>query len=284
MQNVDITIIIPTKNEEKNIVSCLLPLIDWAREIIVVDSMSTDKTVEIASNYGASIVPFQYRGGWPKKRQYVLDNFKFKSNWILLLDADEILTNKSKDEIEVAISNEEYSGYHLLFRMEFLGKVLIKSDPGLRKLSLFRVGKGYYEKRFEDQDNSMGDMEVHEHVIVNGKVGVLKEPIIHRNINSLSRFIIKHDEYSNYECKVHTSGENTLIKENFWGSKEQRRRYIKKKLIRNPLAPFFYFLYLYFVKGGFLEGKPGFYYILYQCVYLYFVNSKIYEIEHSNNY
>ena len=280
MPKVDITVIVPTKNEEKNLAFCLEPLTGWAEKIIVVDSISQDKTAEIAQNYGAEVIPFNYKGGWPKKRQFVLDTYTFTTKWVMLLDADEILTPDSKKEIENAINQPEYDGFYLFFRMEFLGRMLIKSDPGLRKLSLFKAGKGGFEKRFEAQDNTMGDMEVHEHVLVNGKVGTLQQPILHRNVNDLSRFIIKHVEYANYECKVHTEGAETAIKERFWGTKEERRRYIKKNLIRNPFAPFFYFIYLYIFKGGFLEGMPGFYYILYQCIYLYFVGSKIYEIEH----
>jgi glycosyltransferase involved in cell wall biosynthesis len=279
MGKVDITVIIPSKNEEKNIAACLMPLQNWAAKIIVVDSNSKDKTVEIAQSYGAEVVSFNYQGGWPKKRQYILEKYKFTTSWILLLDSDEILTEATKAEIENSILKTEYDGYYLFFRMEFLGKMLKYSSSDLRKLSLFRTGKGEFEKRFEDQDSSMGDMEVHEHVIVKGKVGVIKNPIIHRNINNLSRFIIKHDEYSNYECHVHTEGLATDIKEKFFGTKEERRRYIKKRFIRNPVSPFFYFLHLYLFKGGFLDGRAGFYYIIYQCMYLYFVSSKIYEIE-----
>ncbi len=262
-----ITVIIPTKNEEKNLDHCLEPLKGWAEKVVVVDSGSTDRTVDIAKSYGASLINFKYTGGWPKKRQYVLDTYKFSTNWILLLDADEILTEEVKKSIEQAVLSKEYDGYYLWFRMEFLGKILLRSDPGLRKLSLFRTGSGKYEKRFSDQDNSMGDMEVHEHIIVGGKIGEIKNPITHRNFNNISRFIIKHDEYSNYECKVHTQGIETGIKANFWGTKEERRRYIKKRLIRNPLSPIFYFFYLYVIRLGFLEGYAGFYYILYQCIY-----------------
>lgn len=277
---VDITVIIPTKNEERNLAFCLEPLKGWARKIVVVDSNSTDNTHSIAGRYNADVILFDYHGGWPKKRQFVLDTYAFETGWILLLDADEILTAESKAEISAAIQKSDCDGYYLWFGLEFLGRVLKRSDPGLRKLCLFRTGKGNFEKRYGNQDNSMGDMEVHEHVIVDGNVGELTSTVLHRNFNNLSRFIIKHDEYSNYECKVHTSGEQTPLKAKFWGKKEERRRYLKKRLIRNPLAPMAYFCYLYFLRGGFLEGRPGFYYVLYQCIYLYFVNSKIYEAEH----
>ena len=278
----DLTVLIPTRNEEKNLSHCLSPLKDWAKKIIVIDSNSTDRTVDIAIEYGAEIIRFDYQGGWPKKRQFVLESYKFDTEWVLLLDADEILLDNVKKEIEEAVKSLDIDGYYIWFHLEFMGKMLFRSDPGLRKLSLFRVGKGNYEKRLNNQNKSMGDMEVHEHVIVKGNVGELKSPVLHRNFNSISRFIIKHDEYSNYESMIHTQGLQTDIKARFWGKTEERRRYIKKQLIRNPLAPLAYFLYIYVLKGGFIEGYPGFYYVLYQCIYLYFVNSKIYEIERTN--
>ena len=280
MSTFSITVVVPTKNESKNLPHCLGPLKDWAQQVVIVDSASEDETVPIAQEFGATVLQFKYNGGWPKKRQYVLDTFPFRTQWVLLLDADEILSFDSKVEIAKAIQEEDVDGYYLWFHLEFLGRVLKRSDPGLRKLSLFRTGKGKFEKRFANQDATMGDMEVHEHVIVDGQVGELKTSILHRNWNSLSRFIIKHDEYSNYECKVHTSGEKTELKERFFGKKEERRRFLKKYLIRNPISPVLYFVYLYVFRMGFLEGMAGFYYVLYQCIYLYFVSSKIYEAEH----
>jgi glycosyltransferase involved in cell wall biosynthesis len=274
---IDLTIVIPTKNEEKNLPSCLEPIYNWASEIVIVDSNSSDNTKQISEDFGVEFLNFNYKGGWPKKRQFVLESYKFKTNWVLLLDSDEILTDESKREIEKAIIDINFNGYFLLYRMEFLGKMITKADPGMRKLSLFRVGFGNFEIRLADQDTSMGDMEVHEHVIVNGNVGVLENPILHRNVNSLSRFIIKHDEYSNYESKLFIEGGKGDLKENFFGSKEERRRFLKKRFIRNPISPIGYFIYLFIIKRGFLDGKSGFYYILYQCIYLYFISSKIYE-------
>lgn len=282
MQKVDITVIIPTKNEEKNLSFCLQPIYNWAQKIIVVDSGSTDGTHAIASKYNAEVVIFDYKGGWPKKRQHIIETYPFTTQWILLLDADEILDDKSKLSIENAIKRTEIDGFYIWFRLEFLGRMLKRSAPGLRKMSLFRTGKGNYERRFGAQDNTMGDMEVHEHVVVNGRVTELDTPVLHRNYNNFSRFIIKHDEYSNYEAKVHTQGEKTAIEEKFFGTPEQRRRYLKKKFIRNRLSPIGYFFYLYILKLGFLDGKAGFYYSIYQAIYLYFVNSKVYEIEYLN--
>ena len=225
--------------------NCLKEVIDWAEKVLIVDSNSTDCTRSIATEYGAEIIDFNYNGGWPKKRQFVIDNYKFKTEWILLLDADEVLTDKIKKAIFSATLNDNFDGYYLWFKMFFLGRFLRFSDPGMRKLSLFRVGKGSYEMRYENQDISMGDMEVHEHVVVQGTVGTIKEPIMHLNYNSLSRFIFKHDQYSNYEAKVHIEGTDKELPSKFFGSFEQRRRFLKKMFIENPLSPLFYFIYLY---------------------------------------
>ena len=121
MSKISLTVIIPSKNEEKNIGFCLEPLVGWAEEIIVVDSLSTDDTQKIANDYGARIIQFEYKGGWPKKRQYVLDTYSFETEWILLLDCDEILSEVSKNEIGQAIRSPEFNGYYLLFKEEFFG-------------------------------------------------------------------------------------------------------------------------------------------------------------------
>ena len=279
---IDLSVIIPVKNEERNLQFCLQPLKGWAKHVIIVDSHSTDDTCKIAESFGAEVIQFEYQGGWPKKRQFVLDTYEFSTQWVMLLDSDEILTEASKSEINEAILDPDVSGYYLFFKMEFFGKMLRHSDPGLRKLSLFRTGTGGYEKRYQDQDESMADMEIHEHVIVRGETRNLKAPILHRNYNNMSRFIVKHDEYSNYEARVHLNGSDAELKAKFFGTKEQRRRYLKKHLIKNAWSPFFYFFYMFILRGGFRDGRPGFYYILYQCIYLYFVSSKMYEIEVSN--
>ena len=82
-----VSVLIATKNEERNLPRCLEPLCGWADEIVVVDSQSTDRTGEIAHSYGAEVVQYHYPGGWPKKRQWALDTYPFRNPWILILDA-----------------------------------------------------------------------------------------------------------------------------------------------------------------------------------------------------
>lgn len=280
---VPLSVLIPIKNEEKNLTACLDPIYNWADEILIIDSKSTDASIDIANQFGAKVIQFEYNGGWPKKRQWALDNYLFKNEWILLLDADEILLPKIKVEIEQAIQNNSFDGYTVLLQMEFLGKHLKYAYPGLRKLSLFKIGKGRFEKRLQDQDSSMADIEIHEHVIVDGKIGHLKNPILHRNYNSLSRYINKHNEYSNWEASIFLFGDNTDLQPSLLGSQAQKRRFLKKLFMRVPGISFIYFFYQFFLKLGFLDGYSGYYFCLFKMIYFIEIKAKIYELEKGLN-
>ena len=138
-------------------------------EVYVIDSGSIDATPQIARSYGAKAVQFHYRGGWPKKRQWAIDNLPLAFDWIFLVDADEALTPELEGEIRRAIGNPTVNGYYVSLRMYFLGRVLRTwRCRTFGSSSLFRKGKGRYECRLRDQDLSMADMEVHEHVVVDG--------------------------------------------------------------------------------------------------------------------
>src|SRR5207237_7626383 len=132
-------------------------------EVYVVDSASADDTVSIAHSYGAKVVQFHYAGGWPKKRQWAMDTLPLSFEWVLLLDADEVLTPELCEEIQLAIENHEVNGYYIALKVHFLGRRLRHSGARFWKLSLFRKALGRYECRLENQDGSMADMEVHEH-------------------------------------------------------------------------------------------------------------------------
>lgn len=283
MNPLPISILIPTKNEEKNIARCLDSINGWADEIIIVDSQSTDQTLEICGQYGTQIIQFDYKGGWPKKRQWALDTFPFRNDWILLLDSDEILLPGIKTEIERAIKSETHDGYWIRFQIYFLGKMLQYGGTELWKLSLFRKGKGSYEKRLTEQDESMADMEVHEHVIVDGNIGRLKQPVKHENINALDRYIQKHNEYSNWEAQLYLKGNSDSIKPKLFGNQTERRRWLKKKLLTFPGSSFLFFLNGYLFKLGFLDGRQGFIYAAFRGTYMFNIKAKIFELKQNNH-
>jgi glycosyltransferase involved in cell wall biosynthesis len=273
-----VTVIIPVRNEAHNLPRCLRALGDMG-EVIVVDSQSTDATVEIARDFGAQVVQFHYPGGWPKKRQWAMDTLALAHDWILLLDADEVLTPELVAEIRRAIQRPEMSGYYIALRIYFLGRVLRHGDARFWKLSLFRRGTGKYECRLKDQDASMADMEVHEHVTIDGKTARLENPLIHHNVESLSRYIQKHDEYSNWEARVLSQkGGELAIAPSLFGTQAQRRRWLKQKLFAVPGSPVLLFIYRYLFRLGFLDGVPGLIYCGFQAVQMFHTKSKMYEL------
>jgi glycosyltransferase involved in cell wall biosynthesis len=274
-----VSVIIPVRDEAKNLPRCLQALRDVG-EVYVIDSQSTDESVEIARSHGAQVVQFHYQGGWPKKRQWAMNTLPIAHDWILLLDADEVLTPELSEEIRAAIRNPAIAGYSILLRTCFLGRVLRHGDVGLWKLSLFRRGKGQYECRLKDQDASMADMEVHEHVVVEGATASLRNPLIHYNVESLSRYIRKHDEYSNWESHVVLErGEDKELPPSLLGTQAQRRRWLKRKLFAVPGSPVLLFLYRYVLRFGFLDGAPGLIYCGFQAVQMFHTKAKIYEMK-----
>jgi len=277
--SVPVSVLVPTRNEGRNLSRCLEPLIGWADEIVVVDSRSTDDTVEIAESFGATVLQFDYEGGWPKKRQWALDTFSFRNEWILLLDADEILLDPIKTEIADAISADDQDGYWLRFQLYFLGRQLRFGGFELWKLFLFRHSRGRYERRLEDQDESMSDIEIHEHVVVDGSVGRLRKPIRHENWNSLYRYIQKHNEYSQWEAKVYFENAGGELEASPFGNQAQRRRWLKKQLVRVPGFPLITFFYHYIFRLGFLDGRPGLIYCGLKAVQRFHAKAKLYELK-----
>jgi glycosyltransferase involved in cell wall biosynthesis len=272
--SVPVSVVIPTRNEGRHLPRCLEAIRRFS-EVYVIDSQSTDSTVEVARAFGAKVVQFHYHGGWPKKRQWALDSFPFENDWVLLLDADEVLTPELTDEIEEAIRNPNLNGFRVFLR--------INLGNGFWKLSLFRRGKGHFECRLRDQDQSMSDIEVHEHVVVDGRVSKLQHVLPHHNVESLARYLTKHNEYSNWEARVllQATEQPGDLPPALFGNQAQRRRWLKKRFFRLPGSPVFFFLSKYVLRLGFLDGVPGLIYCVLQSTHFFHIKAKMYELEHA---
>jgi glycosyltransferase involved in cell wall biosynthesis len=276
-----VTVVIPTRNEARHLKSCLAAIRRFS-EVYVVDSQSMDSTVEVARAFGAKVEQFHYHGGWPKKRQWALDSLPFENDWVLLLDADEVLTPELADEIVEAIRDPNLIGYRVFLQIHFLGRRLRFGGNGFWKLSLFRRGKGHFECRLRDQNQSMSDIEVHEHVVVDGRVGKLRNALPHHNVESLDRYLAKHNEYSNWEARVllQTTEQRVELPPVLFGNQAQRRRWLKKRFFGLPGSPILFFLYKYILRLGFLDGVPGLIYCALQSTHFFHIKSKMYEAEH----
>jgi glycosyltransferase involved in cell wall biosynthesis len=285
-----LTVIVPVRNEAHNLARCL-ESIQSVGEIYVVDSASADDTAAIAQSHGAKVVQFRYAGGWPKKRQWAMDTLPLAYDWIFLLDADEVLTPELAHEIQQAIQDPHTNGYYIALRMYFLGRRLRHSGASFWKLSLFRKGLGRFECRLRAQDTTMADMEVHEHVVVSGATRKLTHPLLHYNVESLSRYIQKHNEYSNWEARVWLEAQRNQANRNknnnindaeiqpsLWGTQAQRRRWLRRRFLALPGSPLLFFFYKYLLRLGFLDGIPGLIYCALQGIQFFHIKAKIYEL------
>lgn len=252
-QTLDLTIAIPVKNEEKNLVGCLESIgSDLARHIVVIDSGSTDRTIEIALKYGAEVVDFKWNGKFPKKRNWFLRNHTLETKWIFFLDADEFLTEDFKKELREKLNSEDKVGYCLCYTVHFLGKPLKGGYP-LRKQALFQIGAGEYEKVDEDRWSHL-DMEVHEHPVLVGKVGIIRSKIDHMEFRGVSNIIIKHNEYSNWEAERFLNALRQTKTSNHWTWKQKLKYKIMQSVWIGPI----YFFGSFFLYGGFKDGARGF--------------------------
>ena len=253
---VAVSVLIPCKNEELNISACIQS-INWAKEIFVVDSQSTDRTAHIAEEHGAKVVQFEYKGGWPKKKNWALENLSFSHEWVLILDADECLPPEAEEEIRKIVTNpdEKHAGYWINRRYFFLGQPLKHAYFPNWNLRLFRHRLGRYEK-ITDLSTDSGDHEIHEHVVVQGSTGKLSSIMDHHAFPTIDSFVEKHNRYSNWEAIVESSAEDDDTALQLVTVKGKRRlRRIFRKL---PFRPTLRFLYVYLWQGGILDGWAGY--------------------------
>ena len=253
---VQISLLVPCKNEEANLERCL-GSVQWIDEMFLVDSQSTDLTSEIAQKFGARIVQFNYQGGWPKKKNWAIENLPFSHEWVLILDADECLPPEAEEEIRKIVTNpdEKHAGYWINRRYYFLGKPLKHAYFPNWNLRLFKHKKGRYEKITELNTDS-GDNEVHEHIVVKGTTGRLECLMDHHAFPTIDSFVEKHNRYSNWEAVVESSStdDDSALQHDSVKGKRQLRRIFRKL----PFRPTLRFLYVYFWQKGILDGWEGY--------------------------
>ena len=264
-----LSVIILTRDEEANIAACLQS-VGWAEQVFVIDSLSPDRTVEIAEAMGAHVYSHPFEG-YPQQRNWALDNLPFSHDWILMLDADELIPQALAEEIAqvVADNRQDPAGYYIKRRFFFLGHYL--KHGGLDAswlLRLFRRGRARVENR-----------PINEHVILEGNSGYLRQPFDHKDQRPFSDWISKHNRYTDLEVeeylqeKLHGGYQGT-IKARFWGKEPERNRWIKQNVWnRLPLLvrPFLFFLRNYIIKGGFLDGRQGFMYQVFWSFWVRFL-------------
>lgn len=262
----DLAAIILTKNEELRLPACLESLAGVASEVFVIDSLSTDRTVEIAQRYGARVLahPFVNQAD---QFNWALANVETKAGWILRMDADERLSPELRRELAERLPglDPRVAGLMLPLRIDFLGRTMRHGDSyPVWLLRVWRNGLGKYEEAWMD-----------EHIVLTrGEVLNLHGDLIHEIPNSLSEWTLKHDGYAARECK-------DLIAEAAAPQPHLTRKLNKRLYLRLPpfYRAFIYWLYRYFFRLGFLDGKEGMiYHFLQGFWYRFLIDAKLYEM------
>lgn len=276
-----IAAIILTKNEEKHITRCIESLKNVCNDIVVVDSFSNDKTVELALKYGARVIKHPWKN-YATQFNYGVYECGITADWIWRIDADEFLEGDLGNAVKMAIEgcNEDVNGFYVRKRIDFMGKSLLHGGwyPSYH-LKVFRRGHGDCENRWMD-----------EHIrIFDGKtITVEIGNQVDANLNDLTWWTEKHNGYATREMidmlmmEYEMDATSQKVEPHFWGTEEQRKRWLKIKYIKAPLfvRPFINFIYRYILKGGFLDGKEGFlWHILQGFWYRMLVDAKIFELK-----
>lgn len=273
-QSLDLTIVIPVRNEERNLGLCLSAIgSGFAQQVVVIDSCSLDATRSIAFSSGAQVINFEWDGHFPKKRNWYLQHHRPPTEWVFFLDADEILTPAVKQEIATALHSSVHQGYVLSYSNYFLGRRLCGGYP-LRKLALFR-GKDVAYERVDEDHWSHCDMEVHEHLIVPGSIGLIRSRIDHRDLRGIDNYMAKHNEYASWEAQRLFSHRRLAHADVTW-KPHQRLKY---RLLTTPLGGLVFFLVSFFAMGGWRDGSVGFAFSLLKASYFVQIACRLRELE-----
>ena len=198
-----VSVIVPVKNEAENLRRCL-PALAWADEVFVVDSGSTDETCRVAADHGAKVVQFQFNGSFPKKKNWALDALPFRNEWVLIVDADEVVVPPLAEEIARRITADEADGFYLNMKYFFLGRRIRHCGYAEAwNLRLFKHRLGRYERMPVTAGVQTGDNEAHEHVELNGRVARLVHELDHHAYPSIAVWVEKHNRYAVWEAEMY---------------------------------------------------------------------------------
>jgi glycosyltransferase involved in cell wall biosynthesis len=269
---VPVSVLVPTLDEELNLPDCLQS-VSWADEVFVVDSYSHDRTLAIARAHGAHVVQHAFES-YSRQKNWALDTLPFRNEWVLILDADERVTPELRCAIERAVASGAYDGYYLNRRVFFLGTWIRHAGwyPSWN-LRLFRHRLGRYD-----------DREVHEHVVLNGRVGYLEADLLHVDRRGLEAFIARHNRYSTLEAIARRKAERDApdrarLPVSLLASPVQRKRFLRERVWpRVPGKPLALFVYMYVLRRGFLDGRAGFVLCVFHAFQEFMVGLKLAEL------
>jgi glycosyltransferase involved in cell wall biosynthesis len=269
-----ISVIILTKNEEKDLERCLSS-VQWSDDVHILDSGSTDNTLDIAKQYPVQIStnPFISFGS---QRNYALEFLPAKYNWILFLDADEVVTAEFHAAMLESVNKatDDVAGFYCCWKM-MLENTWLKRSDNFPKWQFRLLRKGMAEFR----DFGHGQKEN----IISGRIEYIKEPYLHFGFSKgWYHWIERHNKYSSQEAEARIRY-RPPFKNIFNPHGSVRNPALKSWLTKIPGWPLMRFFYSYFIRLGFLEGKPGFIYCTNMGYYEFLIKIKMREIRKGKN-
>lgn len=270
-----IDVMIISYNEALNLPHCLQALQGWTNNIFVIDSGSTDGTQDIARSMNAQVVHHAWEG-YARQKNWGLRNLPLKGDWILIVDADEVITPTVRERLlEIAsrpVDDVKENGFFINRLTIFLGQPIRHCGffPSWN-MRFFKRGLALYE-----------DREVHEHMIVADPVGYIKEPMLHDDRRGLEHFVAKHNRYSTLEAKAiynELTNPRAGAGEANVTADARRRRWLKRNVAPYLPSPGLWrFVYMYFLRLGILDGPVGLDFCRFIAMYDYMVSLKLKEV------
>jgi glycosyltransferase involved in cell wall biosynthesis len=279
MSNIpSLTAIVLTYNEALHLQRCLQSLKGICKEIVVVDSFSTDNTQQIAKRFGARFYQNKFENH-ASQINWGLKNCEITTDWVIRVDADEYITPELVASIKNQLGSlpQAVKGIRVKRLMYFMGKPLKKAGMyPIWHVKIWRNGAASCEQRWMDERMKLNE---------DAEIVKLEGDLIDENLNNLTWWTQKHNNYATREAidildKIYNFSNTQLVQSKFTGNAEERRRWFKGIYLKLPLfvRPFLFWFIRYVLQGGFLEGKRGFIWNVLQCSwYRFLVDAKIYE-------
>ena len=271
-----ISVLIMTLNEEKNLPACLASLA-WCDDIVVLDSYSTDGTVEIAQAAGARVYQRAHETE-SRQRTYGLKEIEYKYPWVYTPDADEVTPSDLRDEM-LAIARDAArpeSSFRIRYKNMFMGRWIKHS-------SLYPT----WITRLVRPDRVRYERDAHSRCLTEGPEGRLNAHFIHYSFNKgMNAWYDKHNRYSSSEARETVTSlreKRVPWRDLLSGVPEVRRRALKELSMRLPFRPAARFVYMYVLRGGFLDGREGYHYCQLLAAYEYMIVIKTEELRRREN-
>ncbi|MEN6595510.1 MAG: glycosyltransferase family 2 protein [Clostridiaceae bacterium] len=269
----DVTAIVLTFNEEMNIENCIRSLAGFCKRVVVVDSGSTDRTLEIARSLGADVLHNEYIY-YAQQFNWGVDNAGITTRWTLRLDADERFTPQvcaRSEQVLIEHEQDDVNGVVMESDFFFLGRQMKHGGSKKRKIMLFRTGAGRIENRRRDAHT----------ILFSGRTVAISERYLHCDYKDLSSYIDRYNKYATREMLDYLDFEQGTGFD--VQTDEKLRKHRKKKFTFYYRAPMFFrawlwFVFNYYLRLGFLDGREGYLYHFFESYwYRFLVDAKIYE-------